>query len=156
MMEIADLLKFLFQSSFGCEHMVTSLEGAIEYIKRESESLNYLEGEELTDRLDGDYVRLHLGCLKRGIDAEALGKLFFLSARKEEDGKARLEEKLAVARGLICESALPFSPLDFDSAVAKWRDNGYPAIHHSDTFRREYRPAYRVIALEFIKDLTLL
>ncbi len=155
-MEIADLLKFLYQSSLGCEHMVTSLEGAIEYIKRESESLCNSKGEdELIDRLDGDYVRLHLGCLKRGIDAEALGKLFFLSAKKE-DGKARLEEKLAVARSLICESALPFSLLDFDSAVGKWRDNGYPAIHHSDTFRREYRPAYRVIASELIKDLPLL
>ena len=91
MMEIADLFKFLFQSSFGCEHMVSSLEGAIEYIKRESATVSDEKADgELIDRLDGDYVRVHLGYLKHGIDADTLGKLFYLSAKTEADGKGFL------------------------------------------------------------------
>ena len=157
MMEIADLFKFLFQSSFGCEHMVSSLEGAIEYIKRESATVSDEKADgELIDLLDGDYVRVHLGYLKHGIDADTLGKLFYLSAKTEADGKMRLKDKLGVARALVCESALPFSLEDFDGAVEKWRELGYPAIHHSDTFRREYHPAYRVIATEFIEKLPIL
>ena len=34
-LEIRDLLKFLHQSAFGCEHMITSAENATEGIKRE-------------------------------------------------------------------------------------------------------------------------
>ena len=34
-MEIQDMLKYIFQSSFGCEHMVSSQNFATDYIKRE-------------------------------------------------------------------------------------------------------------------------
>ena len=154
LMEIADLFKFLFQSSFGCEHMVSSLDGAIEYIKRESEKMcDSISDSNLIDHLDGNYIRVHLGYLKKGIDAETLGRLFYLSAKTEENGKAELEDKIDVARALINAGELPFSLKDYDSTVERWRDLGYPAIHHSDTFRQEYHPAYRVIAIEFIKDL---
>ena len=153
-MEVSDLFKFLYQSSFGCEHMVTSLESAIEYIRREGEKLaGAKEGIGLIDMLDGEYARVHLWCLKRGINAETLGRLFYLSARREDDGMARLEEKLGVARGLIRDGALPFSIDDFDASVTKWRELGFPAIHHSDTFRQAYKPAYRVIASEYLKEL---
>ena len=156
LMEIEDLFKFLFQSSFGCEHMVSSLEGAIEYIRLESEKISDEKADgELIDCLDGDYVRVHLSCLKRGIDVDTLGKLFYLSAKSETDGKAKLEEKLSIARVLICETALPFLLCDFDAAVEKWKDLGYPAIHHSEKFRREYRPAYRIIATDFIGSLPI-
>ena len=155
LMEISDLFKFLYQSSFGCEHMVMSLEGAIEYIRRESERLgDEKECSEMIDPLDGEYVRVHLGCLKRGIDIETLGGLFYRSARREDDGRVRLEKKLSVAEGMIRDELLPFSIEDFAHSVAKWRELGYPAIHHSDAFRKAYNPAYRVIAKELIKELT--
>jgi hypothetical protein len=155
LMQISDLFKFLFQSSFGCEHMVTSLESAIEYIRRESERLSdEKECSEMIDLLDGEYVRVHLRCLKCGIDIETLGGLFYRSARREDDGREKLEEKLSVAKGMIQDGMLPFSIDDFDNSVLEWRELGYPAIHHSDTFRKAYNPAYRVIAKELIKEMT--
>ena len=154
LMEISDLFKFLYQSSFGCEHMVMSLEGAIEYIRRESERLgDEKECSEMIDPLDGEYI-LKVKPRNVGFDIETLGGLFYRSARREDDGWVRLEKKLSVAEGMIQDELLPFSIEDFAHSVAKWRELGYPAIHHSDAFRKVYNPAYRVIAKELIKELT--
>jgi uridine kinase len=100
----------------------------------------------MTDKLDGTYTRIHLSALKSGLTPETLARLFFLSAKKETDGKSALESKLSAARELIKEGLLPLDLNDFDKKLSDWRESGYPAIHHSDAFRSEYRPAYRVIA----------
>ena len=153
-MQIQDLFKYIFHSSFGCEHLISSLEKATDYIQKEYDGLTE-SGVKLTEPLDGEYSRVHLSYLDQGLSVETLGKIFFLSAKKETDGLANLEEKLDVARSLSREGILPFSPVELDDAINKWRSLGYPAIHHSDIFRAKYTPAYRVISNHFAKFLPL-
>lgn len=153
-LQIRDIFKFIYQSSFGCEHMVASCAAAKEYIRKESE--NILNSNDiLIDTLDGDYSRVHLAYLKHGLSIETFAKLFFLSAKTELYGKANLEEKLNTARTLVCENLLPFNESEFDEAAEKWKSEGYPAVHHSDVFRNTYNPAYRVIADKFIPFIPL-
>ena len=38
-LQVQDILKFLHQSTFGCEHLVSSLETATEYIEKEYATL---------------------------------------------------------------------------------------------------------------------
>ena len=102
-LEIRDLLKFLHQSAFGCEHMVTSVESATEGIKREYTPFSQSD-EDIIEPLDGRYSRVHLSCLNKGLRAETLGKLFFASARKEPHGFSDLEntsKELKVLLGLV-------------------------------------------------------
>ena len=148
-LEIRDVLKFLHQSAFGCEHLVSSLENAVAYIKQEYEGLAS-SGDEWIEPLDGAYSRVHLSCLNGGVSAETLAALFVASAKKEESGLPDLEKKLAVARTLAEERIFPFSPLEFEEEVERWKNDGYPAVRHSSTFRSSYRPAYRVIANEYL------
>lgn len=152
-LQVEDIFKYLFQSSFGCEHFVSSEEAALAYIKREYESLT--EQLVLTDKLDGAYSRVYLSALSDGLSPETLAKLFCLSAKKEPDGKELLEKKLRVARELIADGTLPLDVVDFYKKLDAWREMGYPAVHHSDTFRAEYRPAYRVIANRYADFLQL-
>ena len=68
-LQIRDLFKFIYQSAFGCEHLVSSLERATEYIKKEVEGQkpeNYAEIEPL----DGNYQRVSLSVLNSGLSAE--------------------------------------------------------------------------------------
>ena len=92
-MRIADLFKYLFQSAFGCEHLLSSEESAIENIRREYAAMEKPQTV-LTDRLDGEYSRVHLSAIENGLAPETLGKLFCLSAKKEKDATGKLEEKL--------------------------------------------------------------
>ena len=148
-MEIIDIFKFIYQSSFGCEHLVSDRESVVRYIEQELKNLPCGQTPHI-DVLDGPYVRVHLSCIGERLTADELGELFCLSATHEEHGREALISKLLVARELIVDGALQFSVEEFDSMHRQWQEMGYPAVHHSDTFRSEYHPAYRVISEKYL------
>ena len=153
-MQVRDLFKYIFQSAFGCEHLVTSETDAIAYIRTEYAAVAE-DAPTLPEPLDGAYSRVPLSCIRDGICPKTLGKLFCRSARTEPNGKAALLEKLEVARALIGEGALPLSETDFNNELAIWRDACYPAVRHTEAFRAAYAPAYRVIANDYVRFLPL-
>ena len=152
-LEIRDIFKYLYQSAFGCEHLVSSELDAAERITKEYAAHPMRNTD--TDELDGEYSRVHLGILNEGLSASTLAKLFCASAKTEQNGKADLEHKLAVADKLIREGKLPFSPDGFQKEVAEWKALGCPPVHHSDAFRQTYHPSYRVIANRYLSFLPL-
>ena len=145
-LELQDLFKFLYQSAFGCEHLISSVEAAVSGIQNERDTL-VSATETPVEQLDGAYSRVPLSC---ALSAQTLGKLLALSAKHEENGAAALTQKLAVARELITDGTFPFVVADFDSAVAAWEKTGFSALHHSASFRNAYHPSYRVIANAYI------
>lgn len=149
-----DLFKYIFHSAFGCDHLVSDKNTALEYIKREYETVPK-DASSLTEALDGNYARVHLSWLNNGLRPETLGKIFCFSARKEPDGQKKLREMLEIARNLSDEGKLPFDDGVFNKSLDEWIDNGNPSLHHSDIFRREYRPSYRVIANKYASFLRL-
>ena len=68
-LQIQDILKYLHQSSFGCEHLVKDLHSAINYIVEEKTQCDS-NSDNLIDVLDGNYSRVHLSILNRGLSAE--------------------------------------------------------------------------------------
>ena len=153
-LETTDIFKYIFQSAFGCEHLVSNRSAAEEYIRREYESA-VPTGACCIDKLDGDYSRVHLSCLGDGLTAETLSKIFCLSAKKEPNGEEELLQKLKIAAKLIESGELPIEKENFDKKLAEWQASGFPAVHHSNTFRAEYRPAYRVIANKYVEYLNI-
>ncbi len=152
-LEIQDVLKFLFQSAFGCEHLVSSLEAAAGYIEREYENIK--PGKKEIDPLDGEYSRVPLSYMKEGLSARTLAKLFAASAKREENGLQDLKNKLKNASELVSKGIFPFTEKDFDEAVSEWERNGFCAVRHSQTFRDNYAPSYRVIANKYVPFLPL-
>ena len=149
-----DVFKFLFQSALGCEHLVSNEAAVLGYIKKEYETAA-AGTRPAVERLDGDYSRVHLSALSDGLSAETLARLFYLSAKKEPEGRARLDAKLSVASEMVESGELPLDAADFGEKLARWREAGFPAIRHSEAFRAEYSPAYRVIAKKFVSFLPL-
>ncbi len=152
LVQIQDIFKFIYQSSFGCEHMVSSLETSTDFIREESKNISPSD-EPLIDPLDGAFSRIHLSYLNHGLSAQTLGKLFFESSKAGD--KTGVEDKLSIAKELIYEKNLPFSMKDFDKCCKEWHANGYPPVHHSDIFKNAYNPAYRVISNKYIPFLPL-
>ncbi len=153
-LRLQDLFKYMFQSAFGCEHLISSPEAAKEYIRKEAEQCASA-AEAYAESLDGDYCRVHLGYIREGLHPGTLAKLFFLSAGHVEDGRERLEEKIAALVEAVEEGLLPFSMEVVTDAVEKWREAGYPACHHSEAFRVAYAPAYRLMRKEYALFLPL-
>ncbi|MBQ8798084.1 MAG: hypothetical protein IJZ55_00805 [Lachnospiraceae bacterium] len=153
-LQVRDLFKFLYQSSFGCEHLVSDVESAKAYIQEEAESAGTVS-EDFIEELDGPYCRVHLNYLKTGLCADTFAKLFVLSAEHVEDGTERLEEKLSVLLDMTRDGELPFSVAEVEAAIKQWEKEGYPACHHSEGFRKAYAPAYRLMKKEYVRFLPL-
>ncbi len=152
--QVQDLFKFLYQSTFGCEHSAVSPMAAAEYIDREAAFLKPCQHEKIED-LDGEYCRVHLDCIKDGLGAETLAELFALSAQPTENGTQILEEKLKVLFAAVKEGLLDFSECEVSEKANEWKKKGYPACHHSEEFRKNYAPAYRVVKKEYALYLPL-
>lgn len=152
--EITDCFKVLYQSTFGCGHLIADPCAAADYIRREAAEASNTSDHTL-EALDGDYTRVPLTLLQNGLSADTLAKLFTLSAQKPHGDIPQLTEKLAVLLQLAREQLIPFSADAVQSAAAAWGASGYPAVHHSARYRETYRPAYRLIHNDYIPWLPL-
>lgn len=155
--KIQDVLKLIHQSSFGCEHMVRSPDDAAHRIREELATINTGAPRPAhpIEPLDGPYSRVHLSYLESGLSADTLGRLFYLSA-KQTPPHATVEDKLSACEAMIETGELALDAAEWRRAVDTWREDGYPALHHSDAFRSAYHPAYRVIANTYLPYLPLL
>jgi len=143
-LQVQDLRKALFQSAFGCEHLLKDPSAAAEYIRREA-VVSRDHGEPTVEQMDGAYCRVHLDWVHRGLSPETLARLLVLSARPRAEGAAGLAEKLKVLRALLQEGTLPFDPETAETELVRWEAEGFPACHHSEAFRNAYAPAYRLL-----------
>ena len=154
-LEIEDVLKFLHQSCFGCEHLVSDENRVLMMIREElsSAAKDCIGGIEY---LDGPFVRLHLDAVESGLAPETLAKLFVLSSQKEVEGLSAMSAKLGELCALAGSGKVHFSAAAVSSAIEQWRKTDFAPLHHSASFRQRYCPAYRVIAEEYVPYLPLL
>lgn len=150
-LEARDLLKYVYQSAYGCEHLLSDGASVLARIEAERDGAKITTPREV-EELDGKYARVGLGSLS----AKTLARLFMLSARREDGGDAALAEKLEVLRMLASEGQLPCSARALDAELDAWREAGYPPISHSDSFRLKYSPSYRVILKDYARFIPLL
>ena len=110
LLEIEDIFKFIYQGAYGCEHMISSPHKATDGIINEySNEADLCYIENLSDK----YCRVHLSCLSNGLEASTLGTVFFLSAKKEEDGEEKLLKMLDTVSEMIDSRALKFPKNEF-------------------------------------------
>ena len=151
-LEVRDIFKFLYQSCFGCEHLVSDSETVL---KRIEEEMPDAKLDDLPDieMLDGDFCRVHLKALKGPDAAASLAQLFIRSDVKQNDGTERLMAELSNLKRCAKEGRIPFSEEEIDKAVSLWKDEGFGPVHHSETFRKLYHPAYRVVRKDLLDKL---
>ena len=145
-LELQDLMKFLYQSSFGCEHLVSDFSTVKSSIEQELQDNK--DPYDSIEELDGDYIRLHLNY---GLNVNTLSR----SSQQEKNGVKQIEDKIQILLDLISNHTLPFSFKESNEILLKWKKDGYPAIHHSNTFNQLYHPAYRLIHKKYVPFLVL-
>ena len=152
--QLQDLRKALYQSAFGCGHLVEDPSAAADWIRREAAESASADQE--VERLDGPWSRVPLGMLADGLTPETLAAAFAASAAIPGEDTHGLEQRLETLLALIRDRKLPFSLSDAKAEINAWRAAGYPACHHSDAYRAAYRPAYRVLHKRYVRLLPLL
>ena len=120
----------------------------IERLRRELAEMGPGPAEPLVDpiRADGRLARVHLRPWREaGLDPAALLEAFLKTAAVWREAPGEMGQTLqqavagAVDLGLASEAVARLA--------GRMREQGYPATHHSATYTRLYRPAYRVVAV---------
>ena len=169
-MEPQDVYKLLFQAVYGAEHLLQDKTAAYAYFQKEYEAV-WAEEELLYERIHADRYRVNLSAWKkRGLPAEWLFRMFAGSVEQQalqkttgQDGRRQKEilqgtfrEYTEIAKEAVKEGAFAFSDKDFSEYTEKYNETGPRAVHHSEQYRAAEKPAYRVVAGNYLRILPLL
>ena len=154
-MQLDDIYKLLHQAALGPGHAVDNSAATRKRLDEEIAALGDAPTELLQDVIspDGRLGRVHLRpYLAAGGNPDALHRAFVETANNYPASPDKLAKFCGCLGDLAASGGIPFSREDVVVYFARISRDGYPAIHHSEPFRRAYRPAYRVVAIDLLRD----
>lgn len=150
-MELQDAVKLLYQSEFGGGHMISDPAKSLERLKKEYAGLEPEHEEAVFVPIGGGLVRMDLLCLREGISPGTLNQIFAHTAELTRGTTAGLEQKFEILLSCCRSGELPFGAEQAAEYLRKYKEDGYPAVSHSDGYRKLYHPAYRVVSEIYMK-----
>lgn len=146
LMEINDVVKLLYQRSFGCGHIVKNKDKAKKYLIDEFKEVISDETSPLIEEIGNGFIRVNLSRYKAlDLDPELLVNAFYLSSKEKAAGVGDFLENIDVFRNMIEAGELPFNINEFDLYFNKYVDQGMPLVSHSEIYKNVYDPHYRVV-----------
>ena len=152
-MQLEDVYKLLHQAALGSGHAVPEEQLARRRLAEEVQALDDGPDEPVADVIspDGRLARIHLRAYRdAGHDFGALADAFILTAGSYRGAREKLVRFCCCIGELADSGALPFPRDKVDAYFESIARAGYPVVRHSQPYRDVYRPAYRVVALEFL------
>ena len=154
-MQLDDIYKLLHQAALGPGHAVDNSAAARKRLDQELAALAEGPAEPLPDIIspDGRLARVHLrSYLAAGGNPDALHRAFVETANSYPASPDKLAKFCDCLGDLAAAGGIPFAREDVLAYFEKISGDGYPAVHHSDAFRRAYQPAYRVVAVDLLQS----
>lgn len=155
-LELTDLIKLLYQSAFGCGHFAPGFEQVTAYLREELAQARADREHPMVEPVLGGYARVHIAqYAEKGMNIETLARLFMMTAQEapDEENAAWFAGALDLLEQMAKENELPFAPELMAERLAAYRAAGCPSVHHSETFRTAYHPAYRIVRAEYAQLL---
>lgn len=144
LMQPTDAVKLIYQNEFGGGHLIRDEQACLNYLRREYADLEKDPTVPLYEDIGNGIVRVNLAAVKPE-DLEQLGKDFIRSAAEHTGTMDSFLRKLDVLRKLTVEGIFSFDSQELENFLFKYRSQSYPMVSHSEAYREEYRPAYRII-----------
>ena len=156
-MGIRDMVKLIYQSEFAGGHLIKSEDDSLRRLKDEMEQLDksgysVRKDDVVYENIGNGLCRLNLCKLRgTGISIKTVNRFFVNTANLVSGSISGFEKKLDVLRQCCKDRELRYSVEELDIFVREYRKNGYPAVGHSEEYRREYSPSYRIVKEEYCK-----
>lgn len=151
---VQDLVKALYQSEFGCGHLIADPAAGLSWLRSEAASCAPRDADTLVEPIGCGFARVHLGALpSSGLCADTLFALFALSAETSSGSMKDFLCQLDELQRLISNETLPLDPAQAGTYLDAYRAAGCPPTRHSEAFRAAYAPAYRVVRAPYCRYL---
>ena len=145
LMEPTDAVKLLYQNEFGGGHLIADEVACLAYLR--AEHAKTPAAPYYVEDLGNGICRVYLGGVT---DVETLGQAFLKSAAIHKGSLPSFLEKLELLRKVTREGVFAFTLEDLDAYLNAYENAGYPPVSHSETYRKAYHPAYRVVRKEYV------
>ena len=100
---------------------------------------------------DGRIFRIHLRpFLENDFELDAINESFIQTAKSYDGSIATLRRYWFYTEQMAAAGRLPFELFQLRHFFTTQEDSQFPAVHHSNRFRSAYKPAYRIVAREFL------
>ena len=151
-MQPCDAVKLVYQNELGGGHLIKDREGTLRRLIAELEATPTNPSLPLFDPIGNGLVRVNLAriCDYKITPAE-LNEAFVLSAAEISGTVEGLVRKLSLLEKISLEEGFSFSHKELCDYIAQYKKAACPPISHSDVYRAEYAPAYRVVLEKYIK-----
>ena len=144
LMQPTDAVKLIYQNEFGGGHLIRDEEACLNYLRWEYASVEKNPTAPMHEDIGNGIVRVNLAAVKPE-DLEQLGRHFIRSAAEHTGAMDSFQRKLEVLRQVTREGYFAFSVEALEKYLEEYKKAGYPAVSHSDAFRKAYEPSYRII-----------
>ncbi len=155
-MQVKDVYKLLHQAALGSEHAVQDEQQARNRFEQELAEMGAGPIDPLIDPLspDGRIVRVHLRPFQQAAgDPGELLRAFIRTANEWHGSIDMLKEFGARVVEMTLTGSMPVNSKEFETLFSRMEDQGFPAVHHSAIYQRLYRPAYRVVARQYLEGV---
>ena len=156
---LQDIYKGSFQDVFGPAHILTNREAVENYINRELETAESLEGDDYTPcGWQGNFYQVNLKVIKEGrVPMDVFVDAFMASANGID---TTLTQAWLDEWNLLQQSVRKVAPslegFEKDSThLANLLKGGKYVVHHSRKFNEHYHPHYRIIRRDIFEEKIL-
>jgi len=147
--EVFDAVKLVYQNEFGGGHIVSDSKKSLERIRSEYASVDSSDSDVLFEDIGNNLSRLNFAAAKFiNLSPEDINNIFLASAIMVKGSIESFEKKLD-----ILQKAVPF---DFSDYLNDYKKANYPMVSHSDIYKREYHPAYRIVNSYYSKLISII
>ena len=156
---LQDVYKSCFQNYFGVAHLLGSREQVYNYICKELEADDYVEGSRFYEKCgwQGNHYRVYLNAIKEGyITADMLTDAFMASAPEEAPQVTVCWIKQWGEIERVVREIFPdLENFETDSkSISEMLSQGKYVMHHSRRYNKAYHPHYRIIRRDlFERDI---
>ena len=149
---IDDAYKWTYQATRGGEHAAPSREAAKKWLDNEWQTMGdepQNENEWIALCPNGEIGRLNLRPFKaRGGKADDILDAFLASSREyRSEPKAFADAWAELGTRLKKQGFGNVTHKEWQRLDAVMKKKDYPAVHHSEHYKKTYKPAYRIITL---------
>ena len=150
-----DVVKLVYQNEFGPGHFIENMQASLQRIEKEYQGVTFQADKTPIEPIGNGLCRIDLWgiCLE---EIAILNRVFVLTANSRKGSVEQFERKLLYLCKFLPELGFPFSEKEFMDYIQNHKKLNYPAVSHSEAYRKAYSPAYRVIDIRFAPFLKLL
>ena len=158
-LELQDVYKLLCQSAMGASRSTESIDVLHDKFKRELKHTSVSRSEPVIDPIspDGLTSRVHLKTyVSLNYPTDDLFQAFIETIQLHQGSSAKLKKFVSCLRDLSSAGQLPFKREDTTEFLDKIEMNNYPVVGHSDLFKTQYSPSYRIVHMDFLANEELM